>query len=103
MCRRLHMLDEIKWHKISEHYVDKYVELMDVFFDLVKRNKVKIRIMFTRNTHKAMHLHNGRKRDGFFVLYYHFIKHAFGFAHSNREEKEVFLRLHFDLLPDTVE
>jgi hypothetical protein len=102
-CKRLYLLDEIKWHKISGHYVNKYIELMDVFFDLVSKGKVKVRIMFTKNIHKASHQHNGHKRDAFFMLYYQFIKHAFGFAHSNNGIKEVYLRLYFDLLPDTLE
>jgi hypothetical protein len=98
-CKRLYLLDEIKWHKISKHYVDKYTEIMDVFFDLVIKGKVKVRIMFTKNIYKTTHLHNGHKRDDFFMLYYQFIKHAFGFEYSNGSKNEIFLRLHFDILP----
>jgi Protein of unknown function (DUF3800) len=103
VCKKLHLKDEIKWHKISEHYVDKYIALMDVFFDLVKRGKIKVRIMFTQDAYVATHLQAVHKREGFFILYYQFIKHAFGFAHANDGEKEVFLRLYFDFLPDTME
>jgi len=102
-CKKLHLNDEIKWHKISEHYVSKYIHLMDTFFDLVKKGKVKVRIMFTQNAYIATHLHEAHKRDRFFILYYQFIKHAFGLAYSRDGENETFLRLYFDLLPDTLE
>ncbi|MGN6439437.1 MAG: hypothetical protein ACTHMM_23090 [Agriterribacter sp.] len=37
ICNKLHLKDEIKWHKVSSHYVGKYQSLMDVFFNLLKR------------------------------------------------------------------
>ena|SRR5579871_2344484 len=41
---------EVKWTRITEHYEKKYIALLDVFFDLVKAGKIKVRIMFTQNT-----------------------------------------------------
>jgi hypothetical protein len=102
VCRRLHLRDEIKWQKISDHYVMKYMELMDVFFDLVKAGKIKVRIMFIQNAYKTMHLLDMPKRDVFFILYHQLIKHAFGLIHSNNDGKEIFLRLYFDFLPYTL-
>ena len=83
VCRRLHLNDEIKWHKVSEHYVAKYIDLMNIFFGLIKEEKIRVRIMFTQNAYVATHLQETHKRDRFFILYYHFIKHAFGLPHSN--------------------
>ena len=102
VCRRLHLRDEIKWQKISDHYVIKYIALMDAFFDLVKEGKIKVRIMFIQNAYKTIHLHGMHKRDIFFILYYQLIKHAFGLIHSNNNGNEIFLRLYFDFLPYTL-
>jgi len=41
---------EVKWSKVTEPYKGKYKELMTFFFDLIRSNKIKIRIMFTQNT-----------------------------------------------------
>lgn len=103
VCKKLHLFDEIKWHKISEHYLSKYQEAMDVFFDPIKAGKVKVRIMFTQNAYQAIHITERHKTDEFFILYYQFIKHAFGLGFSNDSDQEIFLRIYFDYLPDTLE
>ncbi len=103
ICRKVHLHDEIKWHKVSQHYVGKYIDAMDVFFKLVEENKIKVRIMFTQNAYVAKHLTDKHKNEEFFILYYQFIKHAFGLPFSNNTDKEIFLRLYFDYLPDTLE
>ncbi len=102
ICRTLHFRDEIKWQKVSEHYLDKYIQVMDVFFDLVAADKVKIRIMFRQKAFVARHLSEQHVRDEYFILYYLFIRHAFGLAHSNSFAEPLYLRLYFDLLPDTL-
>ena len=102
VCKKLHFFDEIKWHKVSKHYVDKYIEAMDAFFGLVGSGKVKIRIMFTQNAFIPTNITEKHRLDQFFILYYQFIKHAFGFAHSNDTDQDVYLRLYFDYLPDTL-
>jgi hypothetical protein len=102
-CRKLHFFDEIKWHKVSQHYVEKYKAAMDVFFSLVQEEKIKVRIMFTQNAYIATHLTERHTNEEFFILYYQFIKHAFGLSHSNSSEEDIYLRLYFDYLPDTLE
>jgi len=97
-CLRLHLFDELKWHKVSQHYVQKYIQVMDAFFDCVKENKVKVRIMFTQNSNAA----KGSKNNDFFILYYQFIKHAFGLAFHDNMDEEIYLRLYFDHLPDSL-
>lgn len=32
--------------KVTEQYLDKYLELIDYFFEFIKSNKIKIRIIF---------------------------------------------------------
>lgn len=100
-CNELHLKDEIKWHKVSSHYLAKYQSIMDVLFELVKENKIKIRIMFRQNAHKATNLTQRHKEEEFFILYYQFIKHAFGLAYTENRE-ETFVRMYFDYLPDTI-
>ncbi|HEV7330433.1 MAG TPA: DUF3800 domain-containing protein [Flavisolibacter sp.] len=102
-CRKLHFFDEIKWHKVSQHYVEKYKKAMDVFFQLVAEEKIKVRIMFTQNAYVATRLTDRHTTEEFFILYYQFIKHAFGLPYSNNTEDEIYLRLYFDYLPDTLE
>lgn len=103
VCRKLHFFDEIKWHKVSQHYVEKYSKAMDAFFKLIGSGKIKLRIMFTQNAFIATRLTDRHKNDEFFILYYHFIKHAFGFSYCNQTEEDIYIRLYFDLLPDKLE
>ena len=42
----LGLFQEVKWTKVTEQYLDKYIALMDYFFEFVKSNIIKIRIMF---------------------------------------------------------
>jgi hypothetical protein len=102
VCRKLHFFDEIKWHKVSQHYADKYKKAMDAFFQLVAEDKVKVRIMFTQNGDLATQTAGQHRAEAFFVLYYNFIKHAFGFTYSNAAAEDVHLRLYFDYLPNTL-
>lgn len=99
VCRELHFYDEIKWHKVSKHYVDKYMQLMDAFFQLIGTGKIKLRIMFTQNSFDYTGLIDEHKSDEFLILYYHFIKHAFGLSHCNKTKEDIHLRLFFDQLP----
>lgn len=103
ICKKLHLYDEVKWHKVSQHYLSKYMEAMDVFFNLIATNKVKVRIMFTQNAYIAKHLTDKHKTEEFFILYYQFIKHAFGLPYSNNTSSDIYLRLYFDYLPDKLE
>ena len=93
---------EVKWQKISAHYVEKYKLLMDVFFDLVAAGDVKFRVMFTQNMYQAVGLSAEQKDNAYFLLYYQFIKHSFGLRYRY-PEPPVRLRLYLDQLPDTRE
>jgi hypothetical protein len=101
VCRKLHLFDEIKWSKVSQHYVDKYKKAMDAFFDLVAAQKIKVRIMFTQNNGRPAYVTHRPKCKDFFLLYYQFVKHAFGLPFSNNKGEDIYLRLYFDDLPDT--
>ena len=46
---RDNLFQEIKWGKVTKNYLEKYVAMMDAFFDIVAADTAKIRIMFTNN------------------------------------------------------
>ncbi len=100
--KELGLYQEVKWTKVTEQYLDKYLELMDYFFEFVKSNKIKIRIMFRQNAQVPQNLSREHEEKEYFLLYYQFIKHAFGIDYCNpKEQAQVTLKLYFDKLPDT--
>jgi len=94
---------EIKWTKVSTCYLSKYITMMDTFFDLVAEDRIKVRVMFTDNRFVAQELTREHREHEYFVLYYQFIKHAFGLKFSNYGRSPIVCRLYFDVLPDTRE
>ncbi|MDK7438066.1 DUF3800 domain-containing protein [Bacillus paranthracis] len=94
---------EVKWQKVTANYLEKYMELMKCFFDFIKQDKVKIRIMFTHNKNLATNLTKEQRDKEYFLLYYQFFKHAFGFQYSNNTRNPISLYTYFDQLPDTKE
>lgn len=103
-CNVLRLNHEVKWQKISAHYADKYIALLDEVFDLTAEGKIKLRVMFTQNYFSPARLTADQRENGFFLLYYQFIKHAFGLQHAGTGGgTRTRLRLNFDQLPDTHE
>lgn len=99
--RELNLMGEIKWTKVSLNYLDKYKEMMKLYFHFIKHGKLKVRIMFQSND-QLMHDHCEALQ--YHLLYYQFIKHAFGLAYKDEYVNEdVNLRLFFDVIPDTRE
>jgi hypothetical protein len=100
----LNLLDEVKWQKITEPYAQKYMDLATEIFDLVREGKIKLRIMFTQNFYSAYRLTTEQRENGFFLLYYQFIKHAFGLKFAGMPDRPAAgIRIYFDKLPDTAE
>lgn len=97
------LYNEIKWQKVTEHYWEKYRSVIDIFFDLLESEKIKMRIMFTQNSNKPLNLSNEQLEDEFFILYYQFFKHAFGLSKSNKTTSPIYIRAYFDALPDKIE
>ena len=84
----LGLFQEVKWTKVTEQYLDKYLKLINYFFEFVKSNKIKIRIMFTQNAQVPQNLTKEQKEKQYFLLYYQFIKHAFGIDYCNLNKKK---------------
>ncbi len=93
---------EVKWTKVTEQYLEKYMELINFFFEFIKTGKIKIRIMFRQNALVPQNLTREQEEKEYFLLYYQFIKHAFGIDYCNPNERnQIILKLYFDKLPDT--
>ncbi len=98
----LNLFKEIKWTRITENYLEKYVEFVRTYFEFIASGRLKVRIMFTQNMHKAKNLKAEHIEDHYFLLYYQLIKHGFGFAHCNPNGLDkVFVSAFFDDMPDT--
>lgn len=102
VCDEHHFHNEVKWQRVTEQYLSKYMALMDAFFDLMAAGLVKVRIMFTQNANQPVNLSAEQLTDEFFILYYFFFRHAFGLPHCNPTGKPVHIRAYFDELPDTL-
>ena len=74
----LNLKAEIKWTKVTENYLDKYIEMIDLFFEFIKSGKIKVRIMFQRTGTRKETYGDNTVDDKYFKLYYQFIKHSFG-------------------------
>ncbi len=101
--KELHLLGEIKWTKVTEQYLDRYIQVIDLFFDYIRDGKVKMRVMFRKTKDEPSRPTQKNKDDKYFKLYYQFIKHSFGLSNIPADEGEVFVRIYFDQLPDKKE
>jgi len=95
---------EAKWTKISEYNEAAYIKFVDTIFDFVESGHLKIRLMFTQNINRPQNLADYQIGNEYFLLYYQFIKHAFGLRYSNPERaRSVSVSVFLDDVPDTKE
>jgi len=99
--QELNLFGEIKWSKVSENYLSKYKDMITFFFDFIKQNKIKIRIMFKQSCYICGDLTDSQIDNEYYLLYYQFVKWAFGFEHCNPEKNYIELKFYFDKLPNT--
>ena len=98
--KALNFFGEVKWSKITVNYHRKYIDLMNCFFDLVAAGKIKIRIMFTQNIFRARRpLTREQIENQYAILYYCFIRHAFGLTYSPQQKGGVKVRIYPDEMP----
>ena len=90
--------DEIKWQKVNEYHYDKYIKLVDLLFDLAKEGKLKIRIFFRHNQYCPTRLTSEERKSDYPMLYYQFIKYAFGLPYAGVGELDA-LTLYLDEIP----
>ncbi|KAF4530840.1 hypothetical protein B566_EDAN018871, partial [Ephemera danica] len=97
------LFGELKWQKITENYAEKYRAFVDETFALMGEGKLRMRVMFTHNYFSAHRLTPDQRENGFFMLYYQFVKHAFGLRYAATGPNPAHIRIYFDKLPDTQE
>jgi hypothetical protein len=95
------LLSEVKWEKVTDQYLAKYLTLMAAFFQEINAGRVKVRIMFRQSALEPCGLTSEQIGSSYYRLYYQFIKHAFGLRHIPLAPAGTFLRLYFDQFPDT--
>jgi len=95
----LNLNGEVKWQKVTAPYVNKYIQLLEVFFDFIEQDVVKMRVMFTQNAHEPKNISKEQRDQQYYLLYYQFIKHAFGVTFFN-PAVPTRLRVIFDRLPE---
>jgi hypothetical protein len=95
------LFKEVKWNKVTEPYLPKYISLIDTFFDLVAEGVVKVRIMFRQTAQVPTGLHPHQINERYHRLYYQFLKHSFGLKYS--DEGPVRVRVNLDMMPCTIE
>ena len=91
--------EEIKWQKVNAFMYEKYEKVVDFIFDLLKNDKMKIRIFFRNNQYTPAGLTREHKKREYQLLYYQFIKHAFGLEYSNDTGRDLYLKLLIDDIP----
>lgn len=91
---------EIKWSKVTQLRLDGYKAIITTFFSEIYKGNLKIRIMFTQNSQVPMNITTDHHKNKYFLLYYQFIKHAFGLQDMSFQKDTINLRLYFDQFPD---
>lgn len=77
---------ELKWTKITDKYEAKYIRFIETFFEFVKADEAKVRIMFTQNINSRPRVEAETSGNEYFMLYYQFLKHAFGLHYSGHDQ-----------------
>ena len=96
--------EEIKWQKVNKHMFAPYMELVNLIFDLLDEDKIKIRIFFRHNKYVPKYLNRRQMNEEYSLLYYQFLKHAFGLEYSNPTDRIIDMNIALDEMPiDQVE
>ena len=66
----LKLYQEVKWTKVTEQYLDKYISLINYFFEYIKSNQIKIRIMFRQNALVPQNLTKEQEEKEYFLSIY---------------------------------
>lgn len=96
----LNLHGEIKWQKVTAQYLDRYQEMIRLFFTYVRAGDIHVRIMFRKKINQRTAGDGTSKDDRYFKLYYQFLKHAFGFRSPSSYTGEYYVHFLLDELPD---
>ena len=93
---------EIKWQHVDQSCYERYIEFAKHYFGYVAASRLKVRIMFTQNMRVPKNLVQRHRDDQYFLLYYQFIKHAFGLKYCDfGPGRDVFVSVLPDKIPDS--
>lgn len=101
--QELGLNSEVKWEKTDRSVVERYEKMITAFFDEVIASRVVVRIMFTQNSKVPVGLEQRHYDQEYYVLYYQFLKHAFGLRYMPPHDSAPRLRIYLDELGDTAE
>ena len=87
---------EIKWQNVNQYFLPSYIEIVDMIFDLLEKDLIKMRIFFHHNQYSPTGLTEEQKSNTYQILYYQFIKNAFGLRYSEGIER---VQLRLDQMP----
>jgi hypothetical protein len=75
--------------------------MINLFFSFIKEGKIKVRIMFAQNAYVSDGLTKEQTDNEYSILYYYFLKDAFGIKYSNPTpyKTKVNFSLYLDDLP----
>ena len=99
----LGLTSEVKWEKTDATNVERYEQMMVAFFHEVTNRSLAVRVMFTQNIHVARGLTERQVEDAYYILYYQFLKHAFGLRHLPPHAHPPRVRIYLDEMGDTRE
>jgi hypothetical protein len=92
----------MKWQHVDSSCVDRYILFIEKYFTYVASSRLRVRIMFTQNMRVPTNLQQRHHDDQYFLLYYQFIKHAFGLRYCDHGPlQNVFVAILPDKIPDT--
>lgn len=97
----LNLNGEIKWTKVTDNYLEKYIDMINLFFEFIKSGKIKVRIMFAQNAFVSDGLTKKQTDNEYSILYYYFLKDSFGLRFSNDTpfKNKVNISFYLDDLP----
>ena len=97
----LNLKGEIKWTKVTSNYLEKYIDMINLFFSFIKSGKIKVRIMFAQNAFVSDGLTKEHTDNEYNILYYFFLKSAFVLKYSNPTpvKNKVNFSMYLDDLP----
>ena len=70
--QKLNLNGEIKWTKVTDNYLEKYIDMINLFFEFIKSGKIKVRIMFAQNAFVSDGLTKKQTDNEYSILYYFF-------------------------------
>jgi len=102
--KELGLLHEVKWQYVDLSCVSRYIKFIKYYFTYVANSRLKVRIMFTQNVRAPSDLDQEHYENQYFLLYYQFIKHAFGLKYTDQNpNRAVFVSILADKMPDSKE